>query len=115
MAWPVAVIGLYVLVSPFVFGIIGTYQTTLIVAGAIVAVLAAYRGLMPDERVPLPFLPMAVILLGLWTIVSPFLFGAGVSDVHGITMIVAGVIFVAVPAMMINKMINEQSKAQASS
>lgn len=108
MAWIIAVLGLWVLVSPFVFGISGSYRTSLLVTGVVVAVLAAWRAVQPDEKVPLPFLPAVVILFGLWTIASPFLLGSGF-DVHGITIIVSGVVFVAMPAMMINKMINEST------
>jgi hypothetical protein len=113
LAWLVAVLGLYVLVAPFVFGFAGTYQTSLIVAGLIVAVLAAWRGWQPDEKIPLPFLPLAVILLGLYTIAAPFLFGNGVSDTAGITLVISGLVFIGIPAMMINQMINKQQGAVA--
>lgn len=109
MAWVVAVIGLYVAAAPFVFaGVSGTYQTSLIVAGLIVAVLAAWRGWQPDEKVPLPMLPLAVAILGIYTIAAPFIFGSGVGDTLGITLVVAGLVFIVVPAMMVNQMINEQ-------
>lgn len=113
LAWLVAVLGLYVLVAPFVFGFAGTYQTSLIVAGVIVAVLAAWRGWQPDEKVPLPFLPLAVIILGLYTIAAPFLFGNGVGDIAGITLVISGLVFIVVPAMMVNQMINEQQGSPA--
>lgn len=116
LAWLVALVGLYVLVTPFVFGSIavgGTYGTSLIVAGAIVAVLAAYRAWQPDERVPLPLLPLAVIVLGLYSIAAPFLFGSGVGDTVGITLVVAGLVFIVLPAMMINQYINRQQGAPA--
>lgn len=109
MAWIISVLGLWVLVSPFVFGITGTYQLSLIVTGVVVAVLAAWRATQPDDRVPLPFLPLVVILFGLWSIASPFLLGSGF-DVHGITLVISGIIFVVMPAMMINQMINEQTQ-----
>ena len=113
LAWLVAVLGLYVVAAPFVFGLAGTYQTSLIVAGVIVAVLGAWRGWQPDEKIPLPFLPLAVILVGLYTIASPFLFGDGAGSTVGITLVIAGLVFVVVPAMMINQMINEQQGAPA--
>lgn len=113
MAWLVAVLGLYVLVAPFVFGLSGTYQTSLIVVGLIVAVLAAWRGWAPDEKIPLPFLPLAVILLGIYTIAAPFLFGSGVGDTVGITLVVSGLVFIVIPAMMINQMINQQQGSPA--
>lgn len=101
-------LGLWVLVAPFVFGVTGTYQVVLIVSGIIVAVLAAYRGLKADEAVPLPALPLAVILFGLVTIASPFVFGDGIGGTLGITLVISGVVFVVVPAVMINQMIDEQ-------
>lgn len=107
-AWIVALLGLWVLAAPFVLGASGTYRAVLIVSGIVVALLAAYRGLQPDENVPLPALPLAVIVFGIVTVASPFLFGNGVSDVLGITLVVSGLVFVAIPAMMINRMINEQ-------
>lgn len=113
MAWLVAVLGLYVLVAPFVFGFTGTYQTSLIVVGVVVAVLGAWRGWQPDEKIPLPFLPLAVILLGLYTIAAPFLFGNGVGDLAGITLVVSGLVFVVVPAMMINQMVDQQQGSPA--
>lgn len=113
LAWLVAVLGLYVLVAPFAFGLTGTYQTSLIVVGVIVAVLGAWRAWQPDEKVPLPFLPLAVIVLGLFTIAAPFLFGNGVGDTAGITLVVAGLVFVVLPAMMVNRMINEQQGSPA--
>jgi hypothetical protein len=91
VAWIVAALGLWVLVSPFVFGIAGGYRTSLVVVGVLVAVLAGWRAAQPDERVPLPFL-----------------FGDGL-DVHGITLVVSGVVFVVVPAMMINRMLDEEA------
>lgn len=111
LAWLVAVLGLWVLVSPFVLGASGTYQIVLIVSGVVVAVLAAYRGMQPDEKVPLPALPLAVIIFGLITIASPFLFGNGVSSTLGITLVISGLVFIVVPAVMINQMINKQHAA----
>lgn len=107
-AWIVVILGLWVLVSPFVFGITGTYQIVLVVSGIVVAVLAAYRGLQPDEKVPLPALPLAVIIFGIITIASPFLFGDGVGSTLGITLVVSGLVFIVIPLVMINQMINKQ-------
>jgi hypothetical protein len=106
-AWIIVVLGLWVLASPFVFGVAGGYRTSLVVTGVVVAVLAAWRAVQPDAKVPLPFLPLVVILFGLYTIGSPFLFGGGF-DVHGITLIVSGIVFVVMPAMMINRMLNDE-------
>lgn len=115
-AWVVAVLGLYVLVSPFVFldGATGTYGIVLIVSGIVVAALAAYRGLRPDEDVPLPALPLAVIIFGIVTVASPFLFGDGVSSTLGITLIASGLVFIVIPAVMINQVINEQHATASS-
>lgn len=115
-AWVVAVLGLYVLVSPFVFldGATGTYGIVLIVSGIVVAALAAYRGLRPDEDVPLPALPLAVIIFGIVTVSSPFLFGDGVSSTLGITLIASGLVFIVIPAVMINQVINEQHATASS-
>lgn len=110
-AWLVALLGLWVLVAPFVFGTTGTYQIVLVVSGIVVAVLAAYRGMKTDDEVPLPALPLAVLLFGLITIASPFLLGAGVSDVLGITVVISGLAFVIVPAVMIDQVSNEQQAA----
>jgi peptidoglycan/LPS O-acetylase OafA/YrhL len=112
-AWIVAVLGLYVLVSPFVFleNATGTYGIVLVVLGLLVAALAAFRGLKTDEEVPLPALPLAMIILGIITIASPFLFGDGVSGTHGATLVVSGLVFIVIPAVMINQMINEQHAA----
>lgn len=115
-AWVVAVLGLYVLVSPFVFldGATGTYGIVLIVSGIVVAALAAYSGLRPDEDVPLPALPLAVIIFGIVTVASPFLFGDGVSSTLGITLIASGLVFIVIPAVMINQVINEQHATASS-
>lgn len=115
-AWVVAVLGLYVLVSPFVFldGAMGTYGIVLIVSGIVVAALAAYSGLRPDEDVPLPALPLAVIIFGIVTVASPFLFGDGVSSTLGITLIASGLVFIVIPAVMINQVINEQHATASS-
>lgn len=107
-AWLVALLGLWVLVSPFVFGATGTYQLVLIVSGIVVALLAAYRGMQPDEKVPLPALPLAVIIFGIITVASPFLFGDGISSIFGITLVISGLVFVVIPLVMINQMINKQ-------
>lgn len=113
-AWIVVLLGLWVLVSPVVLltSATGTYGIVLIVSGLVVAVLAAYRGLNTDEEVPLPALPLAVIAFGIVTIASPFLFGSGLNT-HGITLVVAGIVFIVIPAVMINQMINEQHAAAA--
>lgn len=113
-AWIVVLLGLWVLGSPFVLldSPTGTYGIVLIVSGLIVAVLAAYRGLNTDEAVPLPALPLAVIAFGIVTIASPFLFGSGL-DTHGLTLVVSGIVFVVIPAVMINQMINEQHATSA--
>lgn len=113
MAWVVSLVGLYVIASPFIFGLTGTYQISLVASGIIVAILAAYRGWQPDEKVPLPALPVAVLILGVWTILSTFLFGNGVSDTAGITLVIAGLIFIVVPAVMVNQMINKQHATEA--
>lgn len=107
-AWIVAILGLWVLVSPFVLGASGTFQIVLVVSGIVVAVLAAYRGMKPDEDVPMPALPLAVIVFGLITVASPFVFGDGVSSTLGITLVISGLVFIVIPAVMINQMINEQ-------
>jgi len=109
-AWIVVVLGLWVLVSPFVFldSPTGTYGIVLIVSGIVVAVLGAYRGMQPDENVPLPALPLAVIIFGIVTIASPFVWGNGVNSTHGITLVVSGLVFIVIPAVMINQMIQEQ-------
>lgn len=107
-AWIVTILGLWVLASPFVLGASGLYQTILIASGIVVAVLATYRGLQPDEKVPLPALPLAVIIFGIITIASPFFFGNGVNDTLGISLVVSGLVFIVIPAVMINQMINEQ-------
>lgn len=109
-AWIISALGVWVLVSPFVFGIAGGYRTSLVVTGVVVAILAGWRAVQPDARVPLPFLPLVVILFGLYTIASPFLFGSGL-DVHGITLVISGIVFVVMPAMMINRMLNEEARA----
>lgn len=113
MAWVVAVLGAWVLISPFVFGVTGTYQLSLIVTGLVVGILAAYRGMMPDEKVPLPFLPLAVVIFGFWSIASPFVLGDGFGSILGITLVISGLVFIAVPAVMINRMINEQTGSEA--
>lgn len=110
-AWLVALLGLWVLVSPFALGASGTYQIVLVVVGLLVAVLGAYRGLKPDEDVPLPALPLAVIVLGIVTIASPFLFGDGVGGILGITLVISGLVFIVIPAVMINRVINEEHAA----
>lgn len=113
-AWIVVLLGLWILVSPFVLldSATGTFGIVLIVSGLVVAVLAAYRGMKPDEAVPLPALPLAVIAFGIVTIASPFLFGSGL-DTHGITLLISGIVFIAIPAVMINQMINEQHATSA--
>lgn len=113
MAWVVAALGAWVLISPFAFGVTGTYQLSLIVTGLVVTILAAYRGLMPDEKVPLPLLPLAVIVFGLWSIASPFVVGDGLGSILGITLVISGVVFIVVPAVMINQMIDEQTGTEA--
>lgn len=112
-AWLVAVLGLYVLASPFIFGLTGAYQIVLIITGIVVAALATYRGMQPDENVPLPALPLLVIIGGLVTIGSPFLFGTGINSTVGISLVVAGVVFIIIPAVMINQMINKQHGTEA--
>jgi len=112
-AWVVVVLGLWVLVSPFVFGVGGTYQIVLLVSGIVVAVLGAYRGMQPDENVPLPALPLVVIIFGIVTIASPFLFGNGVSGTLGITLVISGLVFVVIPVVMIKQMIDEQKATPA--
>lgn len=113
-AWIVAVLGLWVLASPFVLGASGTYQLVLVVSGIVVAILAAWRGLQPDERIPLPALPLAVMVFGIVTIASPFLFGEGLSSTLGITLVISGLVFVVIPLVMINQMIDKQHKPTSS-
>jgi 2'-5' RNA ligase len=54
-----------------------------------------------DEKVPLLALPLAVIVLGIVTIGSSFLFGDGAGSALGIWLIVSGQVFVVVPVVMI--------------
>lgn len=103
-----AVLGLWVLVSPFVFGVGGTFTIVLAVSGIVVAALGAFRGMKTDDEVPLPALPLAVIVFGLVTIGSPFLFAQNALGIHGITLIVSGVVFIVIPAVMINQVIKEE-------
>lgn len=110
-AWIVVVFGLWVLVSPFVFGVTGTYMGILVVAGALVAILAAYRGMNTDENVPLPALPIAVFILGIVTLGSPLVFADSLTSIHSATLYVSGIIFIVIPAMMVNKAINKQQAA----
>lgn len=71
---------------------------SLIVAGDLIAVLAAWRSWHPDERVPRPLVPAAVVILGLYTIAAPLVFGNGVGDFVGISLVILGLVFVIFPA-----------------
>lgn len=64
--------------------------------------LGARRGWQPDEELPLPFLPRAVILLGHYTIAAPFSSGSGAGSTAAISLVVAGLVFV-VPSMTRNR------------
>lgn len=96
----VAVAGLAAAAAPTALGATGNYQIIPAVAGVLIAVLAVFRAVKPDEEVPLPALPAAVIVLGLATLASPFLLGSGL-DTTGIVLVVAGLISVALPVKMI--------------
>lgn len=98
LSWHVAVLGLYLVVAPFVFDFTGRYRTSLIVAGLLIAGLAGWRSWQPDEKVPQPHVPLAVVILGLYTVVAPFVFGNGIGDFAGISLVVLGGIFAIFPA-----------------
>lgn len=98
LSWHLSILGLYVVVAPFVFGFSGVYRWSLIAAGILIAVLAAWRSWQPDERVPQPYLPGAVVILGLYTLVSPFIFGNGLGDIAGISLVILGALFAIFPA-----------------
>lgn len=98
LSWHVALLGLYVVVVPFVFGFSGVYRLSLVTAGVGIAGLAGWRSWQPDEWVPQPFVPLAVVGLGVYTIVAPFAFGNGVNDVAGISLVGLGLVFVVFPA-----------------
>lgn len=98
LSWHVAVLGLYLVVAPFVFRFVGLYRWSLIITGLLVAGLAAWRSWQPDEKVPQPALPLAVVVLGLYTVAAPFLYGNGVGDFAGISLVVLGSVFVIFPA-----------------
>lgn len=98
LSWHLSILGLYVVVVPFVFGFAGVYRWSLIAAGILIAVLAAWRSWQPDENVPQPYLPGAVVILGLYTIMSPFIFGNGLADFAGISLVVLGALFAIFPA-----------------
>lgn len=98
LSWHISLLGLYLVVAPFAFGFTGMYRWSLIVAGGLITVLAAWRSWQPDERVPQPLVPAAVVILGLYTIAAPLVFGNGVSDFAGISLVVLGLVFVVFPA-----------------
>lgn len=98
LSWHISLLGLFLVVAPFVFGFTGLYRWSLIVTGVLITTLAAWRSWQPDERVPQPHVPSAVVILGLYTVAAPFVFGNGVGDFAGISLVILGVVFVAFPA-----------------
>lgn len=114
LAWLVAVLGLYAVAAPFAFGVASTtYLASLVVTGAIVTVLAAYRGMKTDEEVPLPALPAVVGILGLWLIANPYVFGEGTDSTLGLTLVVAGIVVTVIPIGMIVQVMKEKKATAA--
>ncbi|MFB6217634.1 MAG: SPW repeat protein [Halobacteriaceae archaeon] len=114
-AWLVALLGVWTVISPFVLGATSTTHTaSLVVAGILVAALAAYRGMYADEDVPLPALPVAIVVLGLWLIADPFVLGDGTGSTLGLVTVVVGVIVALIPAVMIVQLLREESEGEAS-
>lgn len=101
MAWIVTILGLWVAASPFVLGASGTYLGVLVVSGLIVAVLAAYRAMNPDEKVPLPALPLVIVFFGIVTVASPYIFGDGLSSTLGQSLVFSGAVFIVLPLLMV--------------
>lgn len=91
------VMGLWLIVAPFVLGFTGsnTAQWNHIIVGAAVLVLAAVRAFDPDERMSISWVNVA---LGLWMIVAPFVLGYTSVNAAQNSSIISGVIILALAA-----------------
>lgn len=98
LSWHLSILGLYVVVAPFVFGFSGVYRWSLIAAGILISILAAWRSWQIDKNVPQPYVPGGVVILGLYILVSPFVFGNGLGDFAGISLVILGALFAIFPA-----------------
>lgn len=75
--WPIgiaALFGVWLFVSPFVVGASGAHLWNDVVVGAVVAILGAYSGY---TRAGSRGASGLVTLLGLWSIVTPFVYAGG--------------------------------------
>lgn len=63
--------GIWLILSPFLFGYSGGATTNSVIAGIIVALLAVIRLTMTREA----WTSWLVALAGLWMVISPFIFG----------------------------------------
>lgn len=66
------VAGLWLIISPFLFGLVGGVVANSIIVGIIVAVLALIRALNPEQAMWASYVN---IVLGVWLIVSAFIMG----------------------------------------
>ena len=70
-----ALVGAWVFVSTFVFGLSSSHFWNNVVIGAAIVILAGYSAVQASEsRGPNPWASGLAALLGLWMIVAPFVF-----------------------------------------
>lgn len=96
-----AVLGLWIIATPFVWSLPETLYWSNIAAGAIIALVAGFGAYRRFQDAPLHLaVPIIVAVLGLWVVVSPFAFadvaqGAVASNVIGGILVLAFSAYVA--------------------
>ncbi|RME43876.1 MAG: hypothetical protein D6791_14485 [Chloroflexi bacterium] len=90
------VLGLWLLVSPWVLGFANmtTPLWSHIIVGAIIALLALWRALEPADE-GRAWASWVMAILGLWSVVSPWVFGYNTTVNWMLSDIIAGIIVAA--------------------
>lgn len=93
-----AVLGVWVIATPFVWSIPETMLYSNVAAGAIITLVAGYGAYLLSQDEPIHLaIPVITGVLGLWVLVSPFAFGEIVEAALA-SNVIAGILVFAMAA-----------------
>jgi hypothetical protein len=100
LAWIGVLAGLYLIASPFLYGVTGMTVTWVsIITGIVVIIVAltAFFGIMGTGSQAWSWVSWGLVILGIWTIVVPFIFGIVAGPminwiITGIVILIVGVV-----------------------
>jgi SPW repeat len=90
-------LGVWVIISPWFYGYAAgpapaSVALNNVIVGMLIVICAALRSFSPDRRVSLSGIN---IVLGIWTLISPWIYGYGVDGALFGTNIIAGIAVIA--------------------